>query len=65
MNKLLQIRILDETTGKKYNLLGFRSRGDDRGGLTVIAVTLYDYDNRQVWIVDNPVDMKKLKIINE
>jgi hypothetical protein len=65
MNKLLQIRIIDETTGNKYHLLGFRSQGDDRSGINVISVTLHDVDNRQVIIVDNPVKMKKYSVIVE
>jgi hypothetical protein len=65
MNKLLQIRVIDTLTGNKYSLLGFRSVGDDRAGLNVTSVTLHDVDNRQVVIVDNPLDMKRFSVIIE
>jgi hypothetical protein len=63
MNKLLEIRVLNNTNGRSYSLLGFRSQGDDRSGINVIGITLHDVDNRQVIVVDNPVDMRKYQLI--
>jgi hypothetical protein len=65
MNKLLTIRIHNNVTGKTYNLLGFRSAGDDRSSIHVTNITLHDVDNRQVIVVDNPMEMKKYQIVNE
>ena len=63
MNKLLEIRVVDNTTGNTYNVLGFRSKGDDRSGIQVTSVTLHDISNRQVLVVDNPLEMKKYQVL--
>lgn len=63
MNKLLEIRVLNQLTGRSYSLLGFRSKGDDRAGIHVTSITLHDIDNRQVIVVDNPTEMKKYQLI--
>ena len=65
MNKLLTIRIHNNITGKTYNLLGFRSAGDDRSGILVTSITLHDVDNRKVIVVDNPLEMRKYQLVNE
>lgn len=65
MNKLLEIKVLNNQTAKIYRLLGFRSRGDDRGGIHVISFTLHDRDNRQVIVVDDVLEMKKYSLVTE
>lgn len=63
MNKLLDVQVVNNVTGKNYKLLGFRSAGDDRAGIRVTSITLHDVDNRQVIIVDNPLEMKKYQLV--
>ena len=63
MNKLLEISVLNQVTGKSYKLLGFRSRGDDRAGINVTSITLHDVSSREVIVVDNPQEMKKYQLI--
>ena len=63
MNKLLEIRVVNQVTGRSYKLLGFRSRGDDRSGINVVSITLHDVDNRQVIVVDDPLEMKKYQLL--
>jgi len=63
MNKLLEIRVVNNVTGKTYHVLGFRSKGDDRSGIQVTSVTLHDVSDRQVVVVDNPLEMKKYQVL--
>ena len=63
MNKLLEITVLNQTNGKSYKLLGFRSKGDDRSGIAVTSITLHDVQNRQVIVVDDVLEMKKYQLV--
>ena len=63
MNKLLEITVINQTNGESYKLLGFRSKGDDRAGIHVTSITLHDVGNRNVIVVDDPVEMRKYQII--
>jgi hypothetical protein len=63
MNKLLEIQVVNQVTGQKYSLLGFRSKGDDRSGIQVTSMTLHDVSNRQVVVVDSVLEMKKYQLI--
>ena len=65
MNKLLQIKVLDQTTGKVYRLLGFRTTGDDRGGIYMKGFTLHDVEGRKVVVVNNVQEMKKYSVVIE
>lgn len=65
MNKLLQIKVLDQTTGKVYRLLGFRTTGDDRGGIYIKGFTLHDQEGRKVVVVNDVQEMKKYSVVVE
>lgn len=65
MNKLLQIKVLDQTTGKIYFLLGFRSTGDDRGGIHIKGFTLHDREGRKIVVVNDVQEMKKYSVVVE
>lgn len=59
MNKLLQIRIIHNQTGKVYSLLGFRSRGDANGDIRLAGFTLLDPDTKQVLVVNDMISSEK------
>lgn len=59
MNKLLDIRIINNQTGKVYKLLGFRSRGDANGAIRLAGFTLLDPDTKQVLVVNDMVTGEK------
>lgn len=66
MNKLLQIRVINNQTGKVYTLLGFRSRGDANGTIRLAGFTLLDPDTKQVLVVNDIVTGEKnYSIVNE
>lgn len=63
MNKLLDITVINQVTGRSYKLLGFRSKGDDRSGIAVTGITLHDVTNREVIVVDDVLDMKRYQLV--
>lgn len=65
MNKLLQIRVLNNVTGKNYKLLGFSSAGDDRIGFRIVSLRLLDVDARNIFVVTEGPDLKKYTLVNE
>ena len=58
MNKLLQFMVMDNS-GNYYNLIGFRSSGDDRSSILLIEVTLFDSKNNRTIVVGDLLEMKK------
>jgi len=74
MNRLLQIEIRNQNNNQFYNLLGFRSSGDDRSGIHITGFTLYDTDTRMPVVVDDVMTMKnytgfekllEIKVLNQ
>jgi hypothetical protein len=65
MKKLLEIKVLNQTTGQMYRLLGFHTSGDDRGGIHIKGFTLHDISNRQVLVVNDVMEMKKYSLVIE
>ena len=65
MKRLLEIKVLNQTTGQVYRLLGFHTSGDDRGGIHLKGFTLHDVKNRQVVVVNDVMEMKKYSLVTE
>jgi hypothetical protein len=66
INNLLKIRVINQMTGQKFNVIGFISDGDDRAGLYVRTIKLFDVDNRTFHMVhQGSHEMKALSIIQE
>lgn len=66
INNLLKIRVINQITGQKFNVIGFITGGDDRSSLYVKSVRLYDVDNRKSRVVEQGTpEMKALSIIQE
>jgi hypothetical protein len=64
MNELLKIRMVDQQTGKYFQLVGFRSQGSDDSGYHVVEITLYDVDTRKIILVSGR-DLHRLTPIRD
>jgi hypothetical protein len=66
INNLLKIRVINQTNGRKYNIIGFVADGDDRAGLYIKMIKLFDVDNRVSHTVQHGSnEMKELSIIQD
>jgi len=65
INGLIKIKVHNQTTGQTFQLLGFNCIGDDRVGWNVALLRLYDTNSRQVFKVNDVLELKKYSVITE
>jgi hypothetical protein len=63
VNNLTKIRVINQLNGLKYKLIGFDVAGDDRAGLYVSKLKLYNEDSRTTKDVVIGNEMKNYSIL--
>lgn len=64
LDKLLQIRVMNNITGKNFKLLGFRTVRDQFRGISVSGITVHDVDARTATTI-NGAELNNYSPINE